>query len=179
MTATTTPNAGTTLQTSSEALIEARDVLESPSAALVARADSLNVEILGTRPLARASENLAELARTIATFEGKAQTLALNLHQNATDVTVMTDQIRQLKTQINELASRIAGFDRIGEMVGLLLGGIVLAALLTAWVGIAGAFCAWVGWKLRQIAGAPGPTVVALTADTVVVTRAAESSGPG
>ena len=154
--ATTTQNAGTTLQTSSDALIDARDVLERTSTTLVSLADSLNIEILGTRPLARASENLAELARTIATFEGKAETLALNLHQNATDVTVMTDQIRQLKTQVNELASRIAGFDRIGEMVTLLLGGIVLAALLTAWVGIAGGFCAWVGWKLRRAGAADG-----------------------
>lgn len=156
--ATTTQNAGTTLETSSEALTEARDVLETTSTTLVSLADSLNIEILGSRPLARASENLAELARTIATFEGKAQTLAINLHQNATDVTVMTDQIRQLKTQINELASRITGFDRIGEMVALLLGGIVLAALLTAWVGVAGGFCAWVGWKLRRIGAADGST---------------------
>lgn len=156
--ATTTQNAGTTLETSSEALSEARDVLETTSTTLVSLADSLNIQILGSRPLARASENLAELARTIATFEGKAQTLAINLHQNATDVTVMTDQIRQLKAQINELASRITGFDRIGEMVALLLGGIVLAALLTAWVGVAGGFCAWVGWKLRRIAAADGST---------------------
>ena len=48
----------------------------------------------------------------------------------------MTDQIRQLKDQVNELASRIAGFDRIGEIVNLVLGGIVLAGLLTAWIAI-------------------------------------------
>jgi hypothetical protein len=159
--ATTTQNAGTTLQTSSEALTEARDVLEATSTALVSLADSLNVEILGSRPLARASENLTELARTIATFEGKAETLALNLHQNASDVTVMTDHIRQLKTQVNELATRITSFDRIGEMVALIVGGIVLAALLTAWVGVAGAFCAWVGWKLRRIGVADGSTTAA------------------
>jgi hypothetical protein len=126
-------------------------VLERTSTTLVSLADSLNIEIFGSRPLAKASENLGELARMVATFEGKAETLALNLHQNAADVAVMTDQIRQLKVQVNELATRIAGFDRIGEMVNLLLGGIVLAALLTIWVGVAGGFCAWVGWKLRRI----------------------------
>jgi uncharacterized phage infection (PIP) family protein YhgE len=150
--ATTTNNAGTTLQTSSDALTEARDVLEKTSTTLVSLADSINIDIFGSRPLAKASENLAELARTVAAFEGKAETLALNLHQNATDVSVMTGEIRDLKDQVNELASRIAGFDRIGEMVNLLLGGIVLAALLTAWVGVAGGFCAWVGWKLRRLA---------------------------
>ncbi|HYO42209.1 MAG TPA: hypothetical protein VES19_03340 [Candidatus Limnocylindrales bacterium] len=158
--AITTQNAGTTLQTSSETLLEAGQVLESASTSLVSLAEALDVTILGNRPFAKASENLAELARTIGGFEGQATTLALNLHQNSTDVAVMTDQIRQLKTQVNELASRITGFDRIGEMVGLLIGGIVLAALLTAWVGIAAAFCAWVGWKLRRIGRGDGSTVV-------------------
>ena len=159
--ATTTGNAGTTLETSSAALADARDVLDSTATTLVSLSDSLNVTILGSQPFAKASENLASLARTVTTFEGKAQTLALNLHQNASDASVMTDQIRALKSQINELASRIAGFDRIGEMVGLLLGGIVLAALLTAWIAVAGGFCAWVGWKLRRI----GATDGARTAD--------------
>ncbi len=161
--AITTQNAGATLETSSETLTDARDVLERTTTTLVSLADSLNIDIFGSRPLAKAAENLAELARTLATFEGKAEALALNLHQNAADVTVMTDQIRQLKVQVNELASRIAGFDRIGEMVNLLLGGIVLAALLTAWVGVAGGFCAWVGWKLRRIGAADGVTAPADT----------------
>jgi methyl-accepting chemotaxis protein len=152
--ATTTENAGTTLQTSSDSLADARGVLESASTTMVSLADALNIEIFGSRPFAKASENLAELARTIASFEGRAETLALNLHQNAADAAVMTDQIRQLKGQVNELATRISSFDRIGEMVNLLLGGIVLAALLTAWVGIAGGFCAWVGWRLRRIGAA-------------------------
>ena len=156
--ASTTQNAGTTLQTTSEALTDARDVLESTSTALLSLSDALNVSLLGSRPFAAASENLAELAGTIATFEGKAETLALNLDQNATDATTMTSQIQQLTVQVNELAARISGFDRISEMVNLMLGGIVLAALLTAWVGIAAGFCAWVGWRLRRIdaAGAPG-----------------------
>jgi hypothetical protein len=151
--ATTTANAGTTLETSSQTLGDARDVLESTAQTMVSLSEALDISILGSQPFARASEKLAELARTITTFEGKAETLALNLHQNALDTGAMTDQIRQLKTQVNELAVRIGGFDRIGEMVALLLGGIVLCALLTGWVAVGAGFCAWVGWKLRRAAG--------------------------
>jgi hypothetical protein len=150
--ATTTANAGTTLETSSAALGDARDVLESASVTTASLSAAIDIEILGSRPFAKASENLAELARTLKTFEGKAQTLGLNLHQNAVDAGDMTDQIRQLKGQVNELASRIGGFDRIGEIVTLVLGGIVLAALLTAWVAVAAACIAWAGWKLRRSA---------------------------
>ncbi len=150
--AATTANAGTTLETSSAALGDARDVLESASVTTASLSAAIDIEILGSRPFAKASENLAELARTLRTFEGKAQTLGINLHQNAVDAGAMTDQIRQLKGQINELTSRISGFDRIGEIVTLVLGGIVLAALLTAWIAVAAAFIAWAGWKLRRSA---------------------------
>ena len=154
--ATTTQNAGTTLETSSEALTQARDVLAETSTTLVSLSDALNIQILGNQPFANASERLASLARTVNSFQGKAEALALNLHQNSTDATLMTDQIRQLKEQVNELASRITGFDRIGEMVGLLLGGAVLGGLLTAWIAIAAAFAAWVGWRMRK-RPAPSP----------------------
>ncbi len=148
--ATTTGNAGATLETSSQTLADARDVLESTAQTTLALSEALDISILGSRPFSSASEQLAELARTITTFQGKAETLALNLHRNAVDAGVMTDQIRQLKTQVNELASRIGGFDRIGEMVALLLGGIVLVALLTAWVAVGAGSCAWIGWRLRR-----------------------------
>jgi methyl-accepting chemotaxis protein len=160
--ATTTQNAGTTLETSSQAMLEARDVLESTSTTLVSVAEALDVSILGQQPLAGASERLTNLARVIARFKDRATTVAVNLHQNSADAAVLASHVRQLRTQVNELATRISGFDRIGEMVALLIGGIVLAALLTAWVGIAAAFLAWVGWKLRRLeaadpAGSRGP----------------------
>lgn len=152
--ATTTQNAGTTLVTSSEAMAEARDVLAASSTTLVTLSDALNVEILGSRPFAKASDSLTDLARTIAAFEVEAETLALNLHQNSTDAGVMTDQIRQIKTQISELTSRITGFDRIDELIAMVIGGIVLGALLTAWIALGAGFCAWAGWKLRRIGAA-------------------------
>ena len=64
-------------------------------------------------------------------FKGKAATLGANLYQNSVDAGVMAGQVRDLKTQLNELTVRVTGFDRIGELVALLIGGIVLAALLT------------------------------------------------
>jgi hypothetical protein len=149
--AITMDNAGTTLETSSAAMGDAQAVLDTASASMLSLSGALNISILGSQPFAGASQNLEELARTIATFKVKATTLGVNLHQNSVDAGLMTTQVRDLKTQLNELAVRVSGFDRIGELVGLLIGGIVLSALLTAWVAVGAGFCAWVGWKLRRI----------------------------
>jgi methyl-accepting chemotaxis protein len=149
--ATTTGNAGATLETSSQAMSDARDVLDAAAGSTVALAEALDISILGSQPFAQASERLQDLARTISTFRGKAEALALDLQENAADAEVMTGHIRQLKDQVTELAARIAGFDRIGEIVNLVLGGIVLVGLLTVWIAIGAAFCAWVGWKLRRM----------------------------
>ncbi len=150
--ALTTENAGDTLKTSSGTLAEARDTLDAAAAVSTDLAGALNIDILGSQPFAGASDRLGELARTLTTFRAKAEALAVNLDQNAADATTMTAQIRQLKDQVHELAVRIAGFDRIGEIVGLVIGGIVLAGLLIAWVAVGAAGCAWVGWRLRRAA---------------------------
>jgi hypothetical protein len=62
----------------------------------------------------------------------------------------MAGQIRTAKTQASELAASIVAFDQIDQIVGLLIGGIVLGGLLTAWVAAAAGACAWVGWRLRR-----------------------------
>jgi hypothetical protein len=154
--AITMDNAGTTLETSSQAMADAQAVLDTAAASMGSLAGALDISILGSQPFAGASQNLEQLARTIESFKGKAATLGVNLHQNSVDAGLMTDQVRNLKTQLNELAVRVTGFDRIGETVALLIGGIVLAALLTAWVAVAAGFCAWVGWKLRRIGASDG-----------------------
>jgi hypothetical protein len=154
--ATTTANAGATLTTSSQAMAEARDVLDAAAQSTVALAEALDISILGSQPFAQASDRLQTLALSVSGFRGRAEALALDLDRNAADADVMTGQIRQIKRQVTELASQIAGFDRIGEIVNLVLGGIVLAGLLTTWVAIGAAFCAWVGWKLRRIGDAEG-----------------------
>ncbi len=148
--ALTTTNAQTTLATSSDTVAEAQGVLRSTADTLVALSQSLDVDILGSRPFGSAAQRLADLALTVNGFEAKAQTLALNLHQNSADAGVIADQIRQLKDDVQQLTTRITSFDRIGDLVTLLLGGIVLAALLTAWAAIGAAFCAWAGWRLRR-----------------------------
>ena len=57
---------------------------------------------------------------------------------------------------MDELATRVAELDSVGDVVDLLIGGIVLCGLLTAWVAVGAAFVAWAGWRLRRV-----PAVVA------------------
>ncbi len=152
--ALTSQNAATTLQTSSDTVADAQAVMNSTATTLVSLSSALDITILGGQPFASASGQLADLARTVSGLEQRARTLALNLHQDSTDAVLVTDQIRDLKSQVSELTTRISSFDRIGEMVALLIGGIVLAALLAAWVGIGAAFCAWAGWRVRRLGAA-------------------------
>lgn len=152
--ALTTQNAATTLETSSETVAEAQSVLQATSDTLVTMSQALDVDILGRRPFGTAAERLRDLALTVNGFQGKAQTLALNLHQNSVDANVMADQVRQLKGDVADLAARVTSFERIGDLATLLVGGIVLGALLTGWVALGAAFCAWAGWRLRRLGDA-------------------------
>jgi hypothetical protein len=152
--AVTTDHAGETLATSRDAIAHASDLLGELSAASADVGTALDISILGSQPFATAAEKLHEVGRALAVFQQDAQALALNLDANATDAAKMADEIRSIKTQVAELAAIVAGFDRIDEVVGLLIGGIVLGALLTAWVGLAAAGCAWVGWRLRRTTSA-------------------------
>jgi hypothetical protein len=148
--ATTTANAGTTLTTTSQVLIDAQLVLDQAADTLTTLASALNISILGSQPFATASQRMTELAASVSSFESRAAALGENLHQNAVDAEAMTGRIEDLGEEVDTLSERIDGFDRIGELVNLLIGGIVLAALLTAWVAFAAAFCAWAGWRLRR-----------------------------
>ncbi len=148
--AATTQHAGDTLQTSSGTIGEAKDVLASAATTAKSLSDSLNVSILGSQPFARASANLADLSQTLTSFEGRADELAASLDQNASDASDMAVKVRTMQGQVDELATRVEGFNRIGDIVNLVLGGIILAALLTAWVAVGAAFCAWAGWRLRR-----------------------------
>ena len=152
--AATTEHAGTTLQTSGQTIAEAKAVLDSAATSAQALSESLNVSILGSQPFANASARLAELARSLTAFEAKADALAANLDQNASDAAAMADKVRAMQAEVDVLASRVEDFDRIGEIVNLVIGGIVLGGLLTAWVAVGAAFLAWAGWRLRH---APAP----------------------
>ncbi len=148
--ALTTEHAGDTLATSASTVAEAQLVLQDTASAAGALASALDISILGSKPFAGASDRLSALALRLADFEGQAGGLALNLDTNATDAAAMTEQVRQLKVQIQELATTVADFDRIDQVVGLLIGGIVLAGALVAWVAVGAAICAWIGWRLRR-----------------------------
>jgi hypothetical protein len=149
--ALTTQHAGETLSTSSTTVGEAQLVLQDTASAAGALATALDISILGSKPFAGASDRLSALALRLKDFEGQATSLAQNLDTNATDATAMTGQIRQLKEQIQELATTVADFDRIDQVVAMMVGGIALGGLLVAWVAVGAAICAWVGWRLRKV----------------------------
>jgi hypothetical protein len=154
--ALTTQHAGETLATSSTTVGEAQLVLQDTASAAGALGTALDISILGSKPFAGASDRLAALALRLKDFEGQATTLAQNLGTNATDATAMTGQIRQLKEQIQELATTVADFDRIDQVVAMIVGGIALGGLLVAWVAVGAAICAWAGWRLRRAAPVAG-----------------------
>jgi len=148
--ADTVDHAGDTLATSSATLADAEAVLDSAANSARSLADALNVSILGSQPFANASTNLAELATTLTSFKGRAAALAANIDQNAADTGAMADRIRSLQTDVDELSTRVADLGQVGDVVDLVLGGIVLGGLLTAWIAVLAAFLAWAGWRLRR-----------------------------
>ena len=153
--ATTTDHAADTLATTSATLTDAGAVLDSASEASRSLSSSLNISILGSQPFAGASARLATLADTIDSFKGRADLLAANVDLNASDTAAMSEDIRSLQTEMDDLATRVAEFDQVGDIVDLVLGGIVLCGLLTAWVATLAAFLAWAGWRLRRLAAGP------------------------
>lgn len=158
--AVSTEHAGDTLTTSRDAMTHASELLGDLSATSAELATALDIEILGKRPFASAVESVQEVARTLAVFEQDAVAVAAALDENTTDVAGMANEIRAVKGQVSGLAGAVAGFDRIDQMVGLLIGGIVLGALLTVWVAVAAAGCAWVGWQIRKATRTPGANPV-------------------
>jgi hypothetical protein len=148
--ALTTEHAGDTLATSAETVAEAQLVLQDTASAAGGLASALDISILGSKPFAGASDRLSALALRVSEFEQKAAALATNLSTNAGDARAMTEQVRQLKVQMQDLATTVADFDRIDQLVSLVVGGIALGGLLVAWVAVGAAMCAWVGWRLRR-----------------------------
>ena len=149
---TTIGNAGTTLSTTSDTLANAGTVLESVAGTAEELSRSIDISILGSRPLASAAARLGTLATDVRGFEGRAATLASNLQQNASDTTALAAEIDGLRTQVSSLSARVAGFEATGELVSLVLGWLLLLGLLAAWLALAGAGCAWFGVRLRRLA---------------------------
>ncbi|HEY5433681.1 MAG TPA: hypothetical protein VIK13_00485 [Candidatus Limnocylindrales bacterium] len=155
--AITVDHAGNTLTTSGDALAHASSLLSTIATTSTDLANALDISILGSQPFASAANGVRKVSDQTTVFAQDTTALAAALDANATDTATMAEQIRTAKTQVAELAASIMAFDRIDQIVGLLIGGIVLGGLLTAWVAVAAAGCAWVGWRLRHVAaGADG-----------------------
>jgi hypothetical protein len=77
--------------------------------------------------------------------------LATNLGVNAGDTGALADRVDELRAEVSSLESRISSFEVTGQLVSFLVGGILLMSLLVAWLAVAGAGCAWVGYRLRRL----------------------------
>ena len=161
-TVTTIDNAGATLGTTSETLASASGVLSQVAATSEDLSTSLNFSILGSQPLASAAARFGDLAVQVRGFQEKAQALADNLATNSGDTTALASEVDGLRDELAALTDRVASFEATGDVVGLLVGGILLLGLLVAWLAVAGAGCAWFGLKLRRLGSSvaatpPGP----------------------
>jgi hypothetical protein len=154
---TTTRNAGATLGTTSETLAGAGDVLRRVGDTAEELSQSIDISILGTRPLASAAARFDELATDVRAFQDDAVRLSANLAVNSSDVGSLATEIEELQVQVAALSARVETFDTTGRLVGLLVWGIVLLGLLVAWLAVAGGFCAWMGLRLVRLAGTAQP----------------------
>jgi methyl-accepting chemotaxis protein len=149
--ATSTDNAGQTLRTT-QAVVEAVGGVASGLGSTASRLGSaLDVSILGQRPFAGAAESLGSVSTQLDTLGTQVTALATNVETNADDMSQVALRVREMSQDLNTITDRIEAFDRTGEVVSLIVGGILLGGLLVAWIAIAAAFCAWVGWRLRHI----------------------------
>jgi hypothetical protein len=163
-TVTTIDNAGGTLGTTSETLASAADVLSQVATTSDELSTSLNFSILGSQPLSRAASRFGDLAVQVRGFEGKAKALADNLAVNSGDTTALATEVDGLRGDLAALTKRVDSFQPTGDLVALLVGGILLLGLLVAWLAVAGAGCAWFGLRLRRLGTAVVPVTPADTA---------------
>ena len=116
--------------------------------------NNLGFNILGQQPLAGAAARFKDFSARLRTFQGMTGGLSDNLATNADDLTSLTGEVQQIGTMTEDLAARVDAFDQAGEIISLIVGGIILGGILVAWLAIAAGFTAWVGWRLRKIASA-------------------------
>jgi len=153
--AITVDHAGSTLTSSRDAMVHASSLLDNIATTSADLGNALDISILGSQPFASAATGIRKVADETKTFAQDATALAVALDANGADATAMAEQIRAAKAQVSDLAASIVAFDRIDQIVGMLIGGIVLGGLLTVWVALAAAGCAWLGWRLRRSPATP------------------------
>ncbi|HKF85921.1 MAG TPA: hypothetical protein VKB30_09070 [Candidatus Limnocylindrales bacterium] len=148
---TTIGNAGSTLTTTSETLGSAADVLGRVADTSEELSRSLDVSILGARPLATAASRFGDLSVDARAFEDKAAALAGNLSVNAADTDALADRVDELRTEVTSLEERVQSFEATSELASLVVWGGLLMGLLAAWLAIAGGATAWIGHRLRTL----------------------------
>jgi hypothetical protein len=148
--ATTTTNGGATLESSSVAIIGARDVTDELRAVTVDLADSLEVSILGSRPFSGVAQRFRELGARVEVFRGNLDTLAGRLSTNASNVAEMAVDVRRIEGEVRELSGRVSQSQGLADVVGVATIGLLLGGLLAGWLAVGAALCAWAGWRLRR-----------------------------
>jgi tetrahydromethanopterin S-methyltransferase subunit B len=147
--ATSLDNASATIEASSTAVLHARDVLDELAATSDELASSLNISILGNQPFAGAAARFRDLAERVRVFRDDATVIAERLATNAEDMDALSVRVDAMEARLADYAERIAGSTRIGAIGTWIAFGVLLGGLLAAWLAIAAAACAWVGWRLR------------------------------
>ena len=156
--AVSTAHAGATLNTTSALINQAGIVIEDLAGVTDELANNLGFNVLGQQPLAGAATRFRDFSTRLRTFGGMTGGLSDNLSTNADDLTGLTTEIQQIGDMTEDLSARVDAFDQAGEIVSLIVGGIILGGLFVLWLAIAAAFCAWAGWRLRKAAAVDAAT---------------------
>jgi hypothetical protein len=152
--ATSTAHAGATLNTTSALIDESGLVIGDLAGVSDELANNLGFSVLGQQPLAGAAGKFRDFSVRLKAFQGMTGGLSDALSTNADDLTSLTGEVNQIGVMTADLAARVDAFDQAGEIVSLMVGGIILGGLLVLWLAIAAGFCAWAGWRLRKAAAA-------------------------
>lgn len=148
--ASSVDHGATTLGTSKDAVTHAVDVLGQVADTSDALAAALDLDLFGQRPFTGAVGSLHDLSTRVRAFQGDATKLASNLDQNTADAAQIASEIRDMRSQVADLSTTVSGLGGARDLVTFAVVGIVLAALMTAWLGVLAAAILWAGSRLRR-----------------------------
>lgn len=143
-------NAGGTLDSSSIAVLHARDVLDELAAASNALASGLDISILGSQPFAGAATRFRTFSERVLVFREDASTIAERLSTNGDDMAALAVRMAAMERELADYAERIETNTQLGQIGSWIAASVVLGSLLALWLAVAAGACAWVGWRLRK-----------------------------
>jgi methyl-accepting chemotaxis protein len=143
-------NASATLDRTGASVQNAREVLEELASASDSLADSLGINIFGSQPFAGAAQRFRTFSDRVRVFSEDATGIADALTTNSEDMGALAERVALMETQLSDYAERVAESERIGQIGTWVALSVLLGGLLAAWLAIAAAGCAWVGWRLRS-----------------------------